>query len=118
MIELPGCRLGSVISPRPARGPEASQRRSFAIFVSETAIVLSAPETSTAASRAASASKRLGARTKGWPVAFASRSITRVGELGRRVEAGADGGAAERELGEARLDARRGARSAFSTCRA
>ncbi len=43
MIELPGCRLGIEISPMPQRGPEASQRMSLAILVSEAAIVLSAP---------------------------------------------------------------------------
>ncbi len=68
MIELPGWRLGIAISPMPQRGPEASQRMSLAILVRDTAIVLSAPEASTAASLAASASKWLGAGTKGWPV--------------------------------------------------
>ena len=39
MIELPGWRLGIEISPMPQRGPEASQRMSLAILVSEVAIV-------------------------------------------------------------------------------
>ena len=82
MIELPGCRLGIAISPMPQRGPEASQRMSLAILVSETAIVLSAPEASTAASLAASASKRLGAGTKGWPVRAARRAMTRSAKPG------------------------------------
>ena len=42
MIELPGSFSGIVSSPRPERGPDASQRMSFAIFISETATVLSA----------------------------------------------------------------------------
>ena len=33
MIELPGSFSGIRISQRPARGPDASQRTSFAIFV-------------------------------------------------------------------------------------
>src|SRR3954452_4633912 len=68
MIELPGCRLGIEISPMPQRGPEASQRMSLAILVSEAAIVLRAPEVSTAASLPAIASKRLGAGVNGQPV--------------------------------------------------
>ena len=59
MIELPGCRSGSWISPRPVSGPEPIHRMSLAILVSETAIVRSAPEASTNPSRAACASKEL-----------------------------------------------------------
>ena len=76
MIELPGCRLGSEISPMPQRGPEPSQRMSLAILVSDTAIVFSAPEVSTQASLAASASNLFGAGTKGCPVRSASRAMT------------------------------------------
>ncbi len=43
MIELPGSFSGIEISPRPLRGPEAIQRTSLAIFISEAASVLSAP---------------------------------------------------------------------------
>ena len=57
MIELPFWSSGRKISARPARGPEPIRRRSFAIFVSETATTLSAPEASTRPSRAACASK-------------------------------------------------------------
>src|SRR5688500_16982980 len=35
MIELPGSFSGMLISPRPALGPDASQRTSLAIFISE-----------------------------------------------------------------------------------
>ena len=41
MIELPGCRSGMRISPRPARGPLPIHRRSLAIFTSDTAITRS-----------------------------------------------------------------------------
>src|SRR5476651_2645306 len=50
MIEEPGCRPSSSISPRPANGPEFIQRRSLAIFIKDTAVVLSCPETATAVS--------------------------------------------------------------------
>ena len=43
MIELPGSFSGMVISPRPERGPDASQRTSLAIFIEAAARVLSAP---------------------------------------------------------------------------
>ena len=57
MIDEPGCNAGSSISPRPASGPEFIQRRSLAIFISATASVFSAPDSSTAASCAAMPSK-------------------------------------------------------------
>ena len=41
MIELPGCRSGSRISPRPVRGPLPIQRRSLAILIRATASVRS-----------------------------------------------------------------------------
>ena len=100
MIELPFWSSGSAISARPARGPEPIRRMSFAIFVSETATTFSAPEASTSASRAACASKGsaggriVEAGLVGQPGAHA------LGELGVRVQAGADGGAAERDLAE------------------
>src|SRR5262245_46813208 len=65
MIELPGWRLGIEISPMPQRGPDASQRMSLAILVSDAAMVLSTPEVSTAASLPAIASNRFGAGTNG-----------------------------------------------------
>ena len=67
MIELPGSFSGMVISPMPERGPEASQRTSLAILMSDAASVLSAPCACTSASLAASASNLLGAVTNGWP---------------------------------------------------
>ena len=56
MIDEPFCNSGSAISDRPVRGPEPISARSWAIFVSETATTLSAPESSTSASRLACAS--------------------------------------------------------------
>src|SRR5437762_171689 len=53
MIDEPFCSSGRKISARPARGPEPRKRRSFAIFVSETATTFSAPDASTSPSRAA-----------------------------------------------------------------
>ena len=43
MIDEPGSFSGMVSSPRPERGPEASQRTSLAIFISATASCFSAP---------------------------------------------------------------------------
>ncbi|KIF05522.1 hypothetical protein PL81_12745 [Streptomyces sp. RSD-27] len=58
------------------RGPEAIQRRSLQILVSETAIVRSIPEVSTSASRAPWASKWSRASVSGSPVARATSAIT------------------------------------------
>ena len=76
MIDEPGCRSGSAISPRPVRGPEPIQRRSLVILFSPTAIVRSWPEVSTSASRAPWASKWLRASVSGSPVSAAISAIT------------------------------------------
>ena len=76
MIDEPGCRSGSAISPRPVRGPEPIQRRSLVILISPTAIVRSCPEVSTSASRAPCASKWLRASVSGSPVSAAISAIT------------------------------------------
>ncbi len=68
MIELPGSFSGILISPRPDRGPLASQRTSLAIFISAPASPRSAPCRCTSASLAARASNLLGAVTNGRPV--------------------------------------------------
>ena len=101
MIEEPGSFSGIVISPRPERGPEASQRTSLAIFMSAAASVLSAPWAATSASCAASASNLLGAVTNGRPVSsrdLGGDLVPRTPPV--RVEARADRRAAERELVE------------------
>lgn len=76
MIEDPGCRSGRAISARPVRGPEAIQRRSLAILVSPTAMVLSCPLVSTIPSRAPCASKWSRASVSGSPVTRATSSMT------------------------------------------
>ncbi|MNP29950.1 hypothetical protein D3C76_1230000 [compost metagenome] len=50
MMEEPGCRPSSSISPRPANGPEFIQRRSLAIFINDTAVAFNWPDTATAVS--------------------------------------------------------------------
>ena len=50
MIDEPGSFSGRTSSPRPLRGPEPSQRMSFAIFISDAASVASAPDANTTAS--------------------------------------------------------------------
>src|ERR1700687_1681026 len=60
MIDDPGSFSGIDSSPRPQRGPEASQRISLAIFISDAARVFSAPEAKTISSWAESAANLLG----------------------------------------------------------
>ena len=72
MIELPGSFSGIDSSPAQ-RGPLASQRTSFAIFIRPAATVFSAPCANTSASAAAITSNLLGAVTNG---SFASRPIS------------------------------------------
>ncbi len=60
----------------PARGPEASQRTSLAIFIIAQASDFSAPCACTIASCAASASNLFGALTKGSPRAWRSSAAT------------------------------------------
>src|SRR5438874_10943295 len=67
MIELPGCTSGRVISPRPARGPEANQRRSLPIFQRLTATERTAPAADTTASRVAWAGTWLSVSCTGTP---------------------------------------------------
>jgi len=71
MIEEPGSLSGMMSSPIPLRGPELKMRMSLPIFIRETASRFSAPDSSTIASCAASASNLFGAVTKGWPVSSA-----------------------------------------------
>ena len=99
MIEEPFCSSGSSISPMPARGPEPISARSPAIFVSDTAITFSAPESSTSASRLACASNG----SSGAAICFRPDSLLQprahlLGELRVRVQAGAGRRAAERDL--------------------
>ena len=74
MIEEPAWTGGKRISPKPARGPEDSRRRSLQIFDSFTAIRLRTPENRTKAPISDVASMRLVASTIGLPEACASSS--------------------------------------------
>src|SRR5579863_1230152 len=71
MIEDPGSFSGMDISPNPQRGPEASQRMSFEIFISEAASVSIAPCAKTISSCAESAANLLPCERKGSPVSSA-----------------------------------------------
>ena len=82
MIELPGSFSGIVISPKPERGPLASQRTSFAIFISTPASPRSAPCRCTSASLAASASNLLGAESNSMPRYSAMSAATRAPNSG------------------------------------
>ena len=74
MIELPGSLAGIVISPRPQRGPEASQRTSLAIFIMSPARALTAPWAKTSSSREERAWNLFFSDTKGLPVSPATSS--------------------------------------------
>lgn len=50
IMDDPGSFSGNSNSPRPHRGPDPRYRISLAIFMNDTAMVLSAPEASTIAS--------------------------------------------------------------------
>ena len=110
MIELPFWSSGSRISARPARGPEPMSRRSFAIFVSETATVFSAPRRLDERVARRLRLERVGGRRDRRGRSRPSEPLAHAGgEFGMRVQAGADRGAAERDLADAaerRLDAR------------
>src|SRR6188472_4721624 len=82
MIDEPGSFSGSTSSPSPQRGPDASQRTSLAIFISDAASVLSAPCACTTPSQEASASNLLGAVTNFCPVYFASSAATITANFG------------------------------------
>ena len=71
MIDEPGSFSGRISSPKPQRGPEASQRMSLAIFISEAASVFSAPLAKTISSCAESAANLLGCDLNGSPVSSA-----------------------------------------------
>ena len=100
----PGCRSGRWISASPVVGPDDIQRRSLQILVRPTAIVRSTPLSSTSESRVPCASKWLRASVNAWPVSRGEHLDHRGREAGRGVDAGADGGAAQRQLADAGED--------------
>jgi hypothetical protein len=77
---------------------DAIHRTSLAILIRLTAIVLSAPEISTSASREPCASKWSSASRNGSPVRSSHQLDDPVDEPGRTVQAGAHRGPAERQL--------------------
>ena len=68
MMDEPGSFSGMKISPRPSRGPEASQRTSLAIFIMSAASAFSAPWAKTISSLLVSAWNLLGAVINFFPV--------------------------------------------------
>src|SRR5947209_7253285 len=82
IIVDPGSFSGSGSLPRPQRGPEASQRISFAIFMSESASVFSAPEANTISSCAESAANLFGCERNGRPVSSAILRAARSANSG------------------------------------
>ncbi len=86
----------------PARGPEPISARSLAILVSETATTFSAPDSSTSASRLPCASNGSSGASISRPDLLRQLRAHALGELGVGVQAGAGGGAAERDLGDLR----------------
>ena len=82
MIDEPFWSSGMKISARPVRGPDPIQRMSFAILVSETAMVFNAPDVSTSPSRAACDSNGSAGGEIVRPEAAARRSRTRAANSG------------------------------------
>ena len=78
MMDEPGSFSGRKISPRPHRGPEASQRTSLAILSRSAARAFNAPWEKTRASLAARAWNLLGAVRKGRSVSLATSSAATV----------------------------------------
>ena len=76
MMELPGSLAGIAISPKPRRGPEASQRTSLAIFIMFAASAFTAPWAKTTASLPVSARNLFGSVTKGRSVCSAMWAAT------------------------------------------
>src|SRR5207237_1264171 len=94
IIEDPGSFSGRVSSPRPQRGPEASQRMSLAILNSEAARVFNAPEAKTISSCAESAANLLGCERNGRPVSSEIFFAARSADSGWEVRQGATAGTA------------------------
>ena len=85
MMELPGSFSGIKISPRPQRGPLASQRMSLAIFIISAARPFKAPWAKTSSSLLVREWNLLGAVLKSFPVssdtAFATSASKPLGAL-------------------------------------
>ena len=118
MIDEPGSFSGSASSPRPERGPEPSRRMSLAILNSAAAAALIAPWREHHGVVRGQRLELVGrgderqAGDRGDPLGH------HLGEADRRVEAGADRGAALRQLHQAAAASARCARSPLATCAA
>jgi hypothetical protein len=82
MIDEPFWSSGRNSSPMPTRGPEPISAMSLAIFVSETATTLSAPDSSTSASRLPWASNGSSGGRSSSPVSALIRSRTFAAKSG------------------------------------
>ncbi len=100
MMEEPGCVAGRRNSPRPRRGPEPRKRMSLAILIRLTATVLSAPEVSTTASRAALRFEVIGRFAKGKARFRGDAGDGAAGEFGVGIDARADGRAAQGQFAQ------------------
>ena len=98
MIDEPGSFSGRLSSPIPERGPLASQRRSFAIFVRLTARVASAALAQDDCVVRRQSRELVGRAHERRPGALRQARGHRVTEAGRGVEASAHGGAADGQL--------------------
>ena len=76
IMEEPGSFSGIKISPRPSRGPEASQRTSLAIFIMSQASAFSAPWANTNSSFDVRAWNLFGAVVKQMPVSSETAAAT------------------------------------------
>ena len=103
MIDEPGSFSGSSSSPRPQRGPEASQRMSLAIFIKATASPRSAAMRGDHRVERALRGELVRRGHERVPGQLRDLGGDLPAEARRRVQPGADGGAAGRELEQTRL---------------
>ena len=101
MIDEPGSFSGSVSSPRPQRGPEASQRMSLAIFISEAASVFERAAGEDELVVGGERGEFVGMRAERQAGQLGDLAGGALGEFGMGVEPGADGGAADGQIVEA-----------------
>src|SRR5207245_10633212 len=80
MIDEPGSFSGMRNSPRPQRGPDASQRMSLAIFINDPAKVAMAPCANTRSSCAERAAKLVGCARTGRQVNAAILAAARTAD--------------------------------------
>ena len=98
MIDEPGSFSGRVSSPSPLRGPEPSHRMSFAIFIEDAASVDERAEREHDRVVRGQGGELVGRRDERQPGQLGDLLGGRLAEARRRVQPGADGGAADRQL--------------------